>query len=209
MRLDRSLLALALVFSPVLTGCSATKGAVSTTQAEDDGAWLQPSPGLARQIQLRSIEVESAATQDEYVRLSDWFQSVGEPAYPALLDLAGGNSARGRSFALSVIAAMGERRLLEPLREVLPFESLDRAGHRYEYARALVKLGDFSKIPVLIGGLEDENLYTRAVANEALKSATNNAIPFRADGPPEERAQAVAAWREWWSTRSADGLLER
>ena len=176
---------------------------------EAEITWLEPSPSLARDIELRSMEVSQMAAQDDFVRLSDWFQSVGEPAYPKLLEMAGSTDDRQRTFSLSVIAAQRDPRILAPLLETVPMSSIPKQQHRYEMARALLMLGDKSGVPILIDGLESPSRGARAQSITALNRGTNAGIKYNAAASAEERAESVAAWRQWWSEMEQDTLLQR
>ncbi len=190
--------------------CSSTKGAApSGMDAEAEVSWLEASPSLARDIELHAMEVSQMAVQDDFIRLSDWFQSVGEPAYPKLLEMAGSSDDAQRTFALSVIAAQRDPRLLSPLRERVPMSSIAKQQHRYEMARALLMLGDNSGIPVLIDGLESPSRGARAQSITALNRGTNAGIEYNAAASEQERAASVAAWRQWWSEMDRDMLLQR
>lgn len=190
---------------------SSTKGSTSAAAMEstDVSEWLEPNALLNGQIELRSNEVEVISSLEDFVRLSDWFQNVGEPAYPKLLEMASSSSKRSREFGLSVIAANGDARMLEPFKARIPVPSRDEVNHRYEYARALLRMGDISGAPYLIEGLEEAGAKKRAMAYNALLESTQNNIPFDASGTEEERAASVAAWRQWYAARSQDPMLRQ
>lgn len=185
---------------------SRAAGAERSDEGGDD--WLEPSPQLASQIEVRSHEVEVISTLEDFVRLSDWFQNVGEPAYPKLLDMAQSRSRRSKEFALSVISAMADPRLLKPFKEQVMLPARENANHRYEYARALLRMGDLQGAPILIEGLEDDEPMKRQLAYKALVRSTRNEIPFDANAPAEERVEAVTAWRDWYEKRTADPMLD-
>ena len=190
--------------------CSSTKGAASSDlDAGAEVTWLEPSPSLARSIENHAMEVSQMSVTDDFVRLSDWFQGVGEPAYPKLLEMAGSSDDNQRTFALSVIAAQRDPRVLGPLREAVPMSSIAKLQHRYEMARALLMLGDNSGVPLLIDGLESPGHRARAQSIRALERGTNAGIEYNAGASDEERAVSVAAWREWWSALDQDQLLQR
>ena len=190
--------------------CSSTKGAASSTvDAEAEVAWLEASPSLARSIELRSVEVSQMSNVDDFVRLSDWFQSTGEPTYPKLLEMAGSSDDSQRTFALSVIAARRDPRLLSPLRNRVPMSSLANQQHRYGMARALLMMGDRQGVPVLIDGLESASRRDRALCIAALNAGTNAGIAYNSAASAEERQVAVAAWRQWYADISDDVLLAR
>ena len=112
-------------------------------------------------------------------------------------------------FALSVIAARRDQRLLAPLRERVPMSSLANLQHRYGMARALLMLGDNSGVPVLIDGLESPSRRDRALCFAALSAGTNAGIRYNSGASLQERTESVAAWRKWWSDMDDDVLLQR
>lgn len=206
----RSSVAAAVLLTLAAASCSSTtKGSASARGSDADTEWLEPSPALKRDIQLKAMEVEVIQTPDDFVRLSDWFQHVGEPAYPKLLEMVGSGDARARSFAMSVISAMRDPRLLDPFREAVSLDDLRSDNHRYDYARAILSMGDFDGAPILIGGLEDPNPQKRALAYRALGRSTNTGIGFDPHGSEEERAESIAKWRRWWAEVNSDPMLDR
>lgn len=178
-----------------------------TSASLSDSEWLEPSAELQRKISQKEIEVSICPDQFTWIGLSDWFQSVGEPAYPKLLEMISYGNPRQRSFSLCVIAAMQDRRLLEPMREAMPTSALESEGIHREYARALAKMGDFSELPVLIEALRDSSPEQFGRAARALETVTNSNIPVSASSTLEEREKIVEAWLGWWEKQQQDALL--
>ena len=205
-RTSLGLLALT-AFLSVAAACSSTKDTASSNA--EYGVWTEPTADLARQIEARALQVSVISSPSEYVELSDWFQTVGEPAYPRLLEMIEMGDTRQRSFALSVVSVLRDRRLIAPLKAVMPEAALEMKTHRYEYARALATMGDYEMLPSLIDGLQDEDQFLRALANQTLSEVTNNVVPYSASAPREERQVAVEAWRSWYQTQQEDALLQR
>lgn len=194
--------------SVLLLGALASCAGTHTTSASlPAGEWLEPSADLKRKIDQKAVEVSNCQDRYTWVGLSDWFQSVGEPAYPKLLEMVEYGDPRQRSTALCVIAAMQDRRLLQPMREAMPPAALERESTRREYARALAKLGDFSELPVLIEAMRDSDPEQFGLAHRALEEVTNTQIQVRANSTPEERERIVAAWMAWWEQHQGDLLL--
>ena len=79
------------------------------------------------------------------------------------------------------------------------FARFRRAGgpDRDGLAADFVRLGARS-IPLLLRLLESDDGRDRAAAARALERTTGGTRGFAADGPPDARAAAVAAWEEWW-----------
>ena len=204
------LVSLALILALSLTSsCASTSASTGTASNDDPSEWLKPTAGMQRSINIKAMEVTVINSTDEYVALSDWFQTKGEQAYPKLLEMVESGDTRQRTFSLSVISAIRDRRLAMPLRNAMPEAALENKGHRYEYARALAMMGDFSALPVLIEGLNDTHSVARIESMKALQKATHNPIPYSPNASPEDRQKAVDAWMIWWERQQADVLLSR
>lgn len=187
----------------LLASC-VTEGGSRRASQQSVGPWLEPSPQLREQIQERIARLPWTHGI-ERVELIRWLATVGEPAYPALLETCTDPRPEVAGAALAALGATGDSRLVEPLRglswsyRLPPIVKLERA-------RALVRLGDWSEVPTLIEGLESEELMTRALCAKALSDTTRERFDYDAKAAPEERAASVARWRAWWEERSADPL---
>ncbi len=197
--------------------CSSTKASVSTEGLGGADApsgqdqlpeLIQPASDIATRISVKSYEVQGIRSSDEFVRLFEWFQNQGELAYPKLIEMAAGSHSGAQEFAMSVIGARGDDRLLPYFLRDVPAPSPDNANLHLGYHRALLAMGETSSIPVLIDGMEEDNLKKRAVAHLALERATRTGIGFDAGGDPEARAASVQAWRAWYAAQSSDPLLQ-
>lgn len=144
----------------------------------------------------------------ERVELIHWFATVGEPAYPWLLELAQDERKGVASAAMTALGSTGDQRLIDDMR-ALPWPTAEEdLNQALEKARALLRLGDWDEIPVLLVGLESDRLWTRALSARTLTEATNMSNGYSASGSPESRKVAIAEWQDWWQTRSGDLLLE-
>jgi HEAT repeat protein len=115
-----------------------------------------------------------------------------------------------RHEAAAALAALGatlDRRLVSHIRLLEWSEERDQTDLGLERARALVRLGDWSKIPLLISGLRDGRVYTRALCLDALREATHETHGFdpRSDAGP--RKKAIERWESWWNDRARDEFL--
>ena len=193
---------LLLSLSCFLVSCVTTEGA-----AESQSRWLEPSPQLREQIE-ENVERLPYTHHSDRLQLVQWFAEVGEPAYPWLIELAGDEREGVASAAISALGSTRDPRLVEVIRELpwpSPEEDFNRALAR---ARALLWLGDWSEIPILIDGLESDRVWTRALCASTLFAETKEQHGYDPQGDEESRAAAVAEWRAWWSARSGDPLLE-
>ena len=137
-----------------------------------------------------------------------WFASIGEPAFPALLQLAEDDRDDVAAAALDALGATRDRRLVPYVHE------LDWSAERLSgdlsltRARALIRLGDWSEIPVLIAGLRDERIFTRALCLDALREATHETHGFDPRSEESLRETSVQAWEAWWNERAQDSYLK-
>ncbi len=128
---------------------------------------------------------------------------IGEPALPRLLEELHSEKAVMRSSVAWVLGAMGDRRNIPPLRELLA----DRVPEvRYEAAASLVDLGDAAGFAVLVDGLSDPQLDNRFKCFESLRTATGQDFGYDHDGAPELRRAAVARWHDWLDGVRASAL---
>ncbi len=196
-------LAICLLVLPLVSCVTSTQGSVKSKPKK----WLEPTPTLREDIE-EQIQRLPFTHNVERVELIRWFAGVGEPAYPFLLKLARDERRGVASAAISALGATGDPRLVPELR-ALPWPTPEQDfGQALERARALLRLGDWDEIPVLITGLESERLWTRSLCARTLKEATNLLHGFDPKADEASRAKAVTAWRQWWREQSNDPLLE-
>lgn len=183
-------------------GCGSTKASTAP-----DDAWIEPSVSFQRQIDEQAARVPYLQRPEDFVDVIGFFVQAGEAAYPTLLELAAAEDPRAASTALAALGESRDARLVAHIRAI-PWPPESERKLRYERARCLVKLGDWSPIELLVDGLEDDELLPRAQCFKALHQATNETFDYHPQGPEEERAAAVGRWRAWLAERELDGLLE-
>ena len=190
-----------------LCACVTTTNGRSPRDPNDPSArWIQPSPLLRQQI---NDEAERLPWTHGFERLEQirWFASVGEPAYPKLLELASDEREDVAAASLAALGATLDRRLVPYIRDLPWSEERAKGDLGLERARTLLRLGDWGEIPVLIAGLRDERLYTRSLCLDALKEATQETLEYDPRSEPVERENAVQRWERWWLARTNDGML--
>jgi hypothetical protein len=180
--------------------------ACQTATKASERAWLEPSPQLKLKIEEEAQRLPWTHGLDR-VQLIHWFASVGEPAYPTLLDMVSDARTDVAGSALAALGATRDSRLVEPLHAIPWPHGPDSQELVLERARTLVRLGDWSVMPILIEGLRDDALMTRALCFQALSEATRERFDYDPRGGDEERAAAVERWQVWWAARSGDPLL--
>ena len=193
-----------LVLAALGSSCATTH---SSVPAETKG-WLDPSPSLKRRIddEAQRIPYTHGVERIELIR---WFATVGEPAYPKLLELAADPRKDVAIAALAALGATRDSRLVSHLEAIEIHEGPDALDLRLERARTLLRLGDWGACPMLISGLKDERMFTRALCSQALTEATHENFGFDPKLEPAQSAEAVAQWEAWWKAREADKLLAK
>lgn len=195
--------ALLVLVAALCSACVTTLASSRPTQ--DPDGWLEPSPSLRGQIEDEAKRLPWTHGLDR-IEAIHWFASVGEPAYPTLLDMVLDPRPDVAGAALAALGATKDSRLVEPLR-ALPWPDRAHADLALERARTLLRLGDWQMVPRLVTGLRDERVLTRALCIQALDEATNERFGFDPRGTDEAREASVARWEKWVADRLADPLL--
>ena len=193
-------------FALVLAACASTHE--QTPSDRPNHTWLEPSPLLREQIDQQAKRLPWVHGVEERVGIIQWFASVGEPAYPTLLELVVDPRPDVAGAALAALGATRDERLVEPLRK-LPWPTAENEDLALERARTLLFLGDWSMGEHLINGLRDERKFTRALCIKALADVTKERFDYDPDAEPEVREASVKRWEEWWHSRQVDPLLAR
>ena len=192
----------ATVFCVALAACSTTKSSQSSE------VWLEASPILQQKIDMEAERLPWTHGI-ERVELIYWFANVGEPAYATLLEMVSDSRADVAGAALAALGATHDERLVQPLHRIPWPAGAEFRDVRLERARTLLRLGDWSVMPTLIEGLDDERLMTRALCVQALTDATHEKLGYDPRAEENERAEAIQRWEMWWEDRSQDTLLTR
>jgi HEAT repeat protein len=169
--------------------------------------WLEPSSTLRAKLddEIARLPWTHGIERVEQIQ---WLAGVGEPAYDALLELCEDPRPDVAASAVAALGATGDSRLVEPLHAVEWTAPSDRALE-FEQARAFARLGDWSRVDVLIGGLEDDTMWARAWSIQALREVTGQDLGFDPKGDAQQRAASVVKWRAWLASRTGEGILAR
>lgn len=187
----------------VLVGlCLLGLGGCSSTREGSPGpaAPAVPGPLLRKQIAHRIANLKfqrGVALLDSL----NWLILYGEAAVPQLLTALQAPDPRTRAYAAYVLGEIGDRRAVPPLRRALARERVRLV--RYETAAALVTLGDWGQVGLLIEGLADPRRRFRHKCFEVLEKQLRLTLGYDPDAPPAEREQALAKWRAWWERNRA------
>jgi hypothetical protein len=184
--------------------CSSTPSKLGP--GKTDGPWLVPSPTLQSQIDENAKRLPWTHGV-ERVQLIQWFAGIGEPAYTTLLKMLADPRADVAGSAYAALGATRDSRLVEAIHAVPASASAEDVDVKYERARTLLRLGDYSVVPQLISGLRDDRQMTRALCSQALIEATHENFQFDPRGEEPAREEAVKRWESWWNTRQGDPLI--
>lgn len=195
-----------LFASLALSACITTSNAPAVPKiTPTDSPWLEASPVLKMQIQDQAERLPWTHGV-ERVEAVSWFAQVGEPAYPILLEMCSDPRPEVAGCAFAALGATGDQRLVPYLLEVEVKEGQSESL-RYERARTLVRLGDWSTIGTLIDGLRQQDVLTRALCDQALFQATGERFGFDPRGTDAERDAAIQRWDAWLAARKNDPYL--
>ncbi|MFT7667739.1 MAG: hypothetical protein ACI8X5_000422 [Planctomycetota bacterium] len=201
----RRFLSLTLLLLLPLASC-VTVGDGKRGQKSNIGPWVEASPQLQMKID-QEVQRLPWTHGIERIEMIQWFANLGEPAYAVLLEMAQDERSDVAGAALAALGATHDARLVEPLRE-LPWPSLERSDLALERARTLLRLGDWTMVPHLIGGLHDDRVMIRALCSQALYEATHERFDYDANGSEFDRERSAARWLEWWNKRQGDALRQ-
>lgn len=180
---------LALVWPLLLVAC-VTEGEDSL---EPQSEFLQPSMLMREQIVRRIADLPYLAGT-ELIDALFWLGQRGETAYEPLIEQLENPTPKMRALAVNVLCLNKDRRVLP---YVAPLSEDPDASVRYEAARGMARLGDLSRVDVLVDGLEDDSRYVRALCARFLKEQTREDFGYEPDAPAPERSVAVTRWRDW------------
>lgn len=194
-----------LLAALLLGACAGTSRDVRTESGPGD-EFVRATPLLAQQIEDEAARLPYSHGFDRLEQIR-WFASIGEPAYSVLLRLATDARDDVAAAALASMGATRDSRLVPHIQGLAWSEERLRGDLGLERARTLVRLGDWSAMPVLIRGLRDARLYTRALCADALEEATHERFGFDPRAAESEREKSIARWEQWWLKRAGDGIL--
>lgn len=185
-------------------------GCITTTEGQQprkvsDSPWLEASPVLRQQIEDEAQRLPWTHGRERIEQIQ-WFATVGEPAYPKLLELVQDSRADVAGSALAALGATRDSRLVNVLHQI-EWKETATPALRYERARMFLRLGDWSHAPVLIAGLRDESTMSRALCAQALFESTGERLGYDAKEASIARDQAVLRWEAWWKDRQSEGIL--
>jgi hypothetical protein len=198
---------LALLCSLFLGGACAS----NSRDVRDEGPeqeWIQPTPLLAQQIEDEAARLPFSHGFDRLEQIR-WFASLGEPGYSTMLRLAADPRDDVAAAALAALGATLDARLVPHILALPWSEERQQTDLGLERARTLVRLGDWSHIPLLIQGLHDERLFTRSLCIDALREATKETQGYDPRAEKSEREKAVLRWEQWWLQRGGEGILPK
>lgn len=192
--------------APPRGGGRAGPGVGAKAPAPVDLTWLadvQMPPGSDRPPRAVEEEIGRAVAGllDEdfavYSRSARRLIAHGLPAAPYLGHAAGALGAKTHKIVCILLEPILGDAPPDALGEMLdsPYRAVRIVAARICGEKGLEQHG-----PRLVALLEDPDPEVRRAGIEALRRLTNRFHGYRADDPPEVRAEAVARWRSHWGT---------
>ena len=90
----------------------------------------------------------------------------------------------------------------------LTYEQKVESSSGVERTQGMMAIGerrDWSRIPRLIDGLEDDDVTVRQMAVQSLRNMTGRNYGYVPYARERERRQAVQQWRSWWDAEGHKG----
>ncbi len=175
--------------------------ACSSTTSSEMAKFAEPAPIIASVIKDR-IEQIPFQHREELLENMLWLKAKGELAIPSLIRALDHKDPKVRSSAAWVLGMIGDKRAIPYLRK---HSGETHPVTRLEIARSLLSLGDYSMVPTLIAGLEDEHTHIRFLCIEALRQATGKRFGYDHLTKDESlRKSGAEKWKAWWASKSKD-----
>jgi hypothetical protein len=141
---------------------------------------------------------------DLYVDISH-LAAYGKFAIPKMRECLKSPNAKVKSSAAMVL---GQLRAEVARDDLMAMVNDENKLVRYEAARAVLEIGVWDSIPVLLAGLEDSDQWNRELCLEVLQRKTGENFGFDPASPQEERTMAAEQWKDWWEVRKQDPMYQ-
>ena len=134
--------------------------------------------------------------RDQVSLLREVLLENGTDLYPllGLLLLDDGQSAEVRSFSIDILQRT------HSINELVKAWQVSVGQAQLALAIALGENGIYIGFSTLLEALALEEVAARKLAATKLAEYTGETFGFDAEGPLEQRQQAIARWKEWWET---------
>ncbi len=174
--------------------------ACSTTPVETS-PFLAPNDLMGQEIENRIEQIPYLHREQLYDNMI-WLSKLGEQAIGSLLGGLQHSTPKVRSSCAWILGRIGDRRTISYLQAMADDEN---EVVRLETARSLVLMGDVTRSPILIEGLDSPKVQVRYLCHEALKEVAARDFGYdHLSEDPQARRKAVLGWRRWWSQQTAD-----
>jgi hypothetical protein len=130
------------------------------------------------------------------------FESFAVDPVMACLDH---ENSKMRSSAAFVLGQIRDKKALP---ELIDLTEDDNKLVRFESARAVLEIGAWDTIPLLLSGLEDEDPQIRYLCYETLNRNTGESFGYDHVSTEEDRLRAVKKWQAWWKGLEGSPMLE-
>ena len=79
---------------------------------------------------------------------------------------------------------------------------------RLEAARAVLEIGAWDTVPVLLEGMNDPEENIRILSFQALKKKIGVDFGYKIRGTAEERQESLNKWNAWWANAKGSEIME-
>jgi len=108
----------------------------------------------------------------------------------------------------SAALVLGQLRAKEALGDLLKVTKDSNRWVRLEAARAVLEVGAWDSVPMLLECLDDPDPQIRILGSEILERKTGQNLGYDPQAPPAERSAAARRWNQWWEEMQDDPGLE-
>jgi hypothetical protein len=194
----RPALVVLLLVSFALTGCVSVSDEPEPERAE--GKPIQGNVARAHESVDRAIErmkyqqgKELLGTMQQIIAMKELAK---EPVVASLSEV----DDRTRANLIYVLGYIGGNDAHDVIASHLGDAS---EGVRFEAAAALMGMGDWSAVPVLLHFMDSENRHLRYKAHQSLVQGTKQDFGYVFDGEDGERSAGLTRWKNWWTRQRA------
>ncbi|MFH2000147.1 MAG: HEAT repeat domain-containing protein [Planctomycetota bacterium] len=131
--------------------------------------------------------------------------SFGRFAVDPMIECLDSPNEKVRSSAALVLGTLRADAALEKLLSMVDDQN---KWVRLEVARAVLEIGAWDTIPIIIDGLNDEDLRTRELCFHLLNEKTGEDFGYTVKAEKEDRVAAVDRWKIWWERSKTDPNIQ-
>jgi len=130
--------------------------------------------------------------------------ALGDFAVEPMLECLDHEESLVRCSAAFVLGQLKKQEALDKLRDLT--QDMNQQV-RLEAARAILEIGAWDSVPMLIEGMEEEELYARNQCFQILFDKTGQTFGYDPEAEEATRMESVKKWRAWWASKNTKPTL--